>query len=429
MASPTRVPHLALNWHPAPDLVITHASGCEMFDAHGRRLLDFTAGIGVVNTGHCHPKVVAAIEQQARALLHSQSYIALHPPILNLAEKLAAVSPGAIDTFFFVNSGSEAVEAGLRLARSASGRPNIIAFQGGFHGRTAGAMTLTTSNATYRSGALPFISGVYYAPFPRPFRHLISEEEATARCLLAVQEMLGTQTRPEHTAAFVIEPVQGEGGIHVAPDAFLQGLREICTQHGILLVSDEIQAGCGRTGKMFAIEHAGVEPDVILIGKGIGSGLPLAAMGTSQALMDQVPYGSQGGTYNGNAVACAAAVATLQVLDEEGLIPAACGKGDYLLEKLHSLAAQFPEMSLDVRGRGLMVALEVRHANHSPASSAVEAIHARCRSAGLLLLASGQDSNVIRMTPPLVVTEFEIDEAVDILAGAFDAVLAKGGPE
>ncbi len=423
MANPVRVPHLALNWHPAGDLVITHANGCEMYDTNGRRHLDFTAGIGVVNTGHCHPRVVAAIEGQARALLHSQSYIALHPPILNLAKKLASVSPGAIDTFFFVNSGSEAVEAGMRMARSATGRPNIIAFQGGFHGRTAGAMTLTTSNATYRSGALPFISGVYYAPFPLPFRHRIPADEAAARCLQAIEDMLGTQTRPEHTAAFVIEPIQGEGGIHVAPDAFLQGLRAICDRHGILLISDEIQAGCGRSGRMFAIEHAGVAPDVILIGKGIGSGLPLAAMGTSRALMDRVPYGSQGGTYNGNAVACAAALATLEVIEEEGLVQAACKMGAHLLSRLMALASQFPGMSLDVRGRGLMAAVEIRHADHRPATAEVESIHARCRKNGLLLLASGQEANIIRMTPPLVVTRAEIDEAVDTLSAAFDAVL------
>lgn len=424
MAQLKRIPHLSLNWHPAGDIVITRAKGCEMFDAQGYRYLDFTAGIGVVNTGHCHPKVAKAIEQQAHSLLHSQSYIALHPPILELAEKLAAITPEPIDTFFFCNSGSEAVEAGLRLARSATGRSNIIAFQGGFHGRTAGAMTLTTSNALYRSGALPFIPGVFYAPFPRPFRDGISEAEASERCLDTLRYMLKTQSRPEHTAALIIEPVQGEGGIHVAPDVFLKGLRQICNEHGIMLISDEIQAGFGRTGRMFSMEHAGVVPDIILMGKGIASGLPLAAMGASEKDMDQVPYGSQGGTYNGNAVACAAAVATLEVFEEEDLLERAAAQGAYLKEKLFQITAHFPKCRLDVRGRGLMVALEIMQEDGKPATQNVSAIFERCRAHGLLLLASGPDSNVVRMTPPLVVTKKQIDEAIDVLAAALDAVIA-----
>ncbi|MCP5096355.1 MAG: aminotransferase class III-fold pyridoxal phosphate-dependent enzyme [Chloroflexi bacterium] len=424
MATLKRVPHLSLNWHPAGDLVIARAEGCEMFDSDGRAYLDFMAGIGVVNTGHCHPTVVTALEQQARCLLHSQSYIALHPPILELAQKLAEVTPAAIDTFFFCSSGSEAVEAGLRLARSATGRPNIIAFQGGFHGRTAGAMSLTTSNATYRSGALPFIPGIYFAPFPRQFRHRISEAEATTRSLQAINELLQTQTRPEHTAAIVIEPVQGEGGIVPAPAAFLQGLRELCDTHGILLISDEIQAGFGRTGRMFAIEHAGVEPDIILMGKGMASGLPLAAIGAPEAIMDKAPYGSQGGTYNGNALACAAAVATLEAFDADGLVKQAADNGAYLLQKLVSVTDHFSSFNIDVRGKGLMVAVELLRADGSAAGSEVEAVIARCRAQGLLLLSCGPASNIIRMTPPLVVTQEQIDTAVAILAAALDGVLA-----
>ncbi|MCP4419195.1 MAG: aspartate aminotransferase family protein, partial [Chloroflexi bacterium] len=329
-----RTPHLALNWSPADDIVIVNAKGCEMFDANGRRYLDFMAGIGVVNTGHCHPQVVQAIEKQARSLLHSQSYIALHPPILELAEKLANLAPGNIDSFFFCNSGSEAVEAGLRLARSATGRLNIIAFQGGFHGRTAGAMSLTTSNALYRSGALPAMPGVFFAPFPRAFRHQISEAESSRRCLQALREMLQTQTLPQHTAAMIIEPVQGEGGIVPAPKEFLQGLRQICDEHGILLIADEIQAGFGRTGYTFAIEYADIIPDIILMGKGMASGIPLAAMGAPEAIMDQAPYGSQGGTFNGNPVACAAASATIDVFLAESLPEQAKQQGAYLLGKL-----------------------------------------------------------------------------------------------
>ncbi len=419
-----RIPHLALNWSPAGDIIITHAEGCEMFDADGKRYLDFLAGIGVVNTGHCHPKVVKAIQEQAGHLLHSQSYLALHPPIMELGHKLAEIMPGAIDTFFFCNSGSEAVEAGMRLARSATSRPNIIAFQGGFHGRTAGAMSLTNSNAQYRTGALPFMSGVFFAPFPRVFRHRISEAEATARCLRSLRELMQTQSLPEHTAAMVIEPVQGEGGIVPAPDAFLQGLREICDEYGILLVADEIQAGFGRTGRMFAVEHSGVEPDIILLGKGIASGLPFAAIGAPEAIMDKAPSGSQGGTYNGNALACAAAAASVQVLMDEDLPGQAEEKGTYLLDKLREVTSQFGSTQMDVRGRGLMVAVEMMRADGSPATDEANAIFARCREQGLILLNCGPESNVVRMTPPLVVTREQIDEAVNILAAALDAVFS-----
>lgn len=422
MTALRRTPHLSLNWHPAGDLLIGRAFGCEMFDVQGRRYLDFTAGIGVVNTGHCHPKVVAAIERQARLLLHSQSYIALHPPILTLAERLAALTPGNIDTFFFCNSGSEAVEAGMRLARSATGRPNVIAFQGGFHGRTAGAMTLTTSNAQYRAGALPFIPGVFYAPFPRPFRRGLSEEAETQRCLQALRELLQTQTRPEDTACLVIEPVQGEGGVHVAPDGFLQALRALCDEHGMLLISDEIQAGFGRTGKMFSIEHAGVQPDVLLMGKGLASGLPVAAMGAPEALMDRVPYGSQGGTFNGNALGCAAAVATLDVFAEEGLVERARERGAYLQERLRAAAARFPSLRVDVRGRGLMLGMEILDGEGHPAGALVERLQARCRAEGLLVLSAGAEGNVVRLTPPLVVTCAQIDEAVDVLTAALDSL-------
>ncbi len=418
MAEIKRIPHLALNWSPSGDIVITRAIGCEMFDTEGRRYLDFMSGIGVVNTGHCHPKVVKAIEEQVRCLLHSQSYIALHPPLIELAQQLATLMPGAIDTFFFCNSGSEAVEAGVRLARSATGRSNIIAFQGGFHGRTAGAMSLTSSNAQYRSGALPFMPGVFFAPFPHAFRHQISEAEATTRSLQAVRELLQTQTRPEHTAAMVIEPVQGEGGIVLAPSSFLAGLREICDEHGILLIADEIQAGFGRTGRMFAIEHAEVQPDIILLGKGIASGLPMAAIGAPEAIMDKAPYGSQGGTYNGNAVACAAAVATIKVLVDEDLPGRAKVQGAYLLSKLGEIAACYSSNQIDVRGRGLMVAIEIMKANGEPAAAEVQSIIDQARANGLFLLSAGPESNIIRMTPPLVVTSEQIDEAVAIFGEA-----------
>ncbi len=424
MAELTRIPHLSLNWSPAGDVIITQAQGCEMFDTNGKRYLDFLSGIGVVNTGHCHPKVVEAIVAQAQSLIHSQSYLALHPAIIKLGRLLTEITPGEIDSFFFCSSGSEAVEAGMRLARAATGRNNIIAFQGGFHGRTAGAMSLTTSNASYRSGALPFMPGVFFAPFPRVFRHQLTEAEATERCLQALRELLLTQSRPEHTAAMVIEPVQGEGGIVSAPDAFMQGLRELCNTHGIMLIADEIQAGFGRTGRMFAVEHSGVTPDIILLGKGIASGLPFAGIGAPETIMDKAPSGSQGGTYNGNALGSAAAVASIEVLLEENLPQQSADKGEYFRDKLREITSQFGANQMDVRGRGLMIAIEMMKADGTPATAEANTIMARCREHGVIMLNCGPESNVVRMTPPLVVTHAEIDEVVDIFAAALDAAFS-----
>ncbi len=418
-----RYPHLALNWAPAGDIVIEHASGCELFDQQGRRYLDFTSGISVTNVGHCHPEVVRAIQEQAGRLLHSQSYIALYPPLLELAAQLAAITPGRIDTFFFCNTGAEAVEAGLRLARTVTGRPNIVCFQGGFHGRTAGAMSVTTSNALYRAGALPSIPGVYVAPFPRAFRDQISEEVAGQRCLDALRLLLQTQTAPDQTAALLIEPVQGEGGFLPAPRGFLGGLRRICDQYGILLIVDEIQSGFGRTGKMFAIEHAGVVPDMILLAKGIAAGMPLAALGASQSLMDQAPYGSQGGTYNGNPVACAAATATIDVLVSEDLPARAARQGAYLRQRLEEITAPYGKRRIDIRGPGLMVAIELLDSAGHAASREAREVIAHCRTNGLLTISAGPETNVIRLMPPLVITESQIDEAVNILRAALERCL------
>ncbi len=428
MSETDRVPHLSRNWHPAGDLVVARAHGCELFDEQGKRYLDFMAGIAVVSTGHCHPHVVAAVREQAGRLIHSQSYLGLHRPILRLAAALAPLAPGPIDTFFFCSSGSEAVEAAVRLARSITGRPNVIAFQGAFHGRTAGAMSLTTSNATYRSGALPPMPGVFFAPYPRPFRHGITAAEAARRCLQALRELLQHQTRPEHTSALIVELVQGEGGLIPAPPEFLRGLRALCDEHGMLFIADEIQTGAGRTGRMFACEHTGLQPDIVTVGKGLCSGFPMGIMGTAQALMDQAPNGSQGGTFNGNALACAAGVATLEVMEAEGLPQRAAEQGAYLqrvlrqLQQRHAPGKNAPWGIGDVRGLGLMVGVELTATDRAPATEQARAVVQRCRADGLILIASGPDANVVRWTPPLVVSRAQIDEGAAIFAQALGAV-------
>ncbi len=399
-----RTPHLALNWSPADDIVVVNAKGCEMFDANGRRYLDFMAGIGVVNTGHCHPQVVQAIEKQARSLLHSQSYIALHPPILELAEKLAKLAPGDIDSFFFCNSGSEAVEAGLRLARSATGRANIIAFQGGFHGRTAGAMSLTTSNALYRSGALPAMPGVFFAPFPRAFRHQISEAESSRRCLQALREMLKTQTLPQHTAAMVIEPVQGEGGVCRPDPEYLKAVRHLCDKTGTLLIFDEIQTGIGRTGKLFAYQHFGIEPDIMTLAKALANGLPIGAMLAREHIAEAFGYGAHASTFGGGPVITVAALAVLKLIEEEKIVNRCFEIGNYFFRRLEELKAKY-DIVEQVRGLGLLLGLKLK-VQGAPIVTA-------CMENGFLI--NCVQNNILRFIPPLIIKKKEIDDLIRCL--------------
>ncbi len=347
--------HLSEVWFRTTDLDVVSGSGCIVRTAAGDEYLDFTAGIAVVSTGHCHPRVVAAIREQAGRMVHAQLNCYRSPLSEQLADRLAGITPAGVESFFLSNSGAEATEAAVKLARHATGRPNIVVVQGGFHGRTYLTMAMTTSKVGVRAGYQPLPAGVFVTAFPRPFAWDVDDEAATDRALGDLRNLLATQTAPSETAAVVLEPVLGEGGYLPAPFAFVQGVREICAQHDILFVADEVQTGFARTGRMFAVEHAGIEPDVIIMAKGIASGFPISAIGARPDLMARWPVGAHGGTYGGNPIGCAAALATIDVILDEQLAHNAEARGSELREGLRALQARHDGLA-DVRGLGLMVA-------------------------------------------------------------------------
>lgn len=411
-------------WTRYTPIIAAKGEGCYIYDLDGTRYLDFTCGIGVTNTGHCHPKVVEAIRQQAGLLLHGQVNIIYHRPLLELVSELKTIVPPAIDGFFFSNSGAEAVEGAMKLARQATGRPNVIVFQGSFHGRTVGTMSLTTSKTIYRAGYQPLMPGVFVAPYPYAYRYGWDEEKTSEWCLEELEFLLTTQTAPNETAAVLMEPVLGEGGYVVPPKSFIQGVRKICDQYGILLIVDEIQSGFGRTGRWFAHEHFGITPDVMTVAKGLASGLPLSGVFSRMELMKKWIPGSHGGTYGGNAVAAAAAVATIQTIREENLLENAWERGVQLQTGLRHLQEEFPIIG-DVRGLGLMVGSEIRDEKRRPdKATAKEIVHA-CLDRKLMLLTCGPWDNTIRWIPPLVVTKEQIDESLNIFESALKNVVAK----
>ncbi len=399
----------------ATPVLVERGEGVRLYDSDGRQYLDFTAGIGVTSTGHCHPRVVHAAQDQVGKLIHGQYTTVMHQPLLTLTERLSQVLPPGLDSLFYANSGSEAVETALRLARQATGRPNIVVFQGSFHGRTIGAASLTTSGSRFRSGFAPLMGGVHVAPFPFAYRYGWDVETATEFALDELDYLFATQSPPNDTAAFFVEPVLGEGGYVPANTEFLAGLRERADAHGILLVLDEIQTGCGRTGRFWGHDHFDVRPDVVITAKGLASGFPLSAIAASAELMQQGWPGSQGGTYGGNAVACAAAIATLEVIEEEGLVANAAKMGERLLTGAREVAAAHAGIG-DVRGLGLMVGSEFTDANGKPDTAAAQAVQRAAAQRGLLLLMCGAHMNVVRMIPALVVTESDVDEALQLWA-------------
>ncbi|WUI02342.1 aminotransferase class III-fold pyridoxal phosphate-dependent enzyme [Spirillospora sp. NBC_00431] len=406
----------------ATPVLAERGEGVYLYDTEGRRHLDFTAGIGVTNTGHCHPRVVEAAQNQVGKLIHGQYTTVMHEPLLRLTEALGDVLPEGLDSLFFLNSGSEAVEASIRLARHATGRQNIVVFHGSFHGRTMGAAALTTAGTKFRAGIGPLMPGAAIAPFPQAFRYGWSEEEATTFALRELDYLLVTASPASDTAAFVVEPVLGEGGYIPAPPAFLDGLRERADRHGILLIMDEVQTGYGRTGRFWGYEHSAARPDILVTAKGLASGFPLSAIAAPTALMEQARPGSQGGTYGGNAVACAAALATLRVVQDEDLVGNAARQGARLNDGLRKVAADHPAIG-DVRGLGLMQAAEFTTPDGEPDAAAAQRAHKAAADRGLLLLTCGAYGNVVRMIPPLVVTESQIDDGLGLWSAAVaDAV-------
>ena len=405
----------------ATPVLAERGEGVYLYGEDGRRYLDFTAGIGVTSTGHCHPRVVEAVREQAGKLIHGQYTTVMHRPLLTLSERLSEVLPQGLDSLFYVNSGSEAVEAALRLTRHATGRPNVMVFHGSFHGRTIGAASMTTSATKFRAGFAPLMGGVVVSPFPTAYRYGWSEEEATAFALRELDYTLQTLTAPAETAAFFVEPVLGEGGYVPANTAFMHGLRERADKHGILLVVDEVQTGFGRTGRFWGHDHFDVRADVLITAKGLASGFPLSAIAASKDLMAKAWPGSQGGTYGGNAVACAAALATLDVVQSEGLVENAATQGARLREGLAKVAADVSAIG-DVRGLGLMLGSEFVDKDGAPDPATAARVQQAASAAGLLLLTCGAAGNVVRMIPPLVVNADQIDEGLALWREAVGAV-------
>jgi 4-aminobutyrate aminotransferase len=405
--------HLSNVWFKVTDLQVASGRGCRVTTVDGVEYLDFAAGIAVNSTGHCHPKVTAAIAEQAGRFIHAQVNVFTHDLLEPLAAKLAELAPGAIDTFFFANSGAEITEAAVKLAKQVTKRPNTIVFSGSFHGRTHLAMAMTTSKTVYRAGHAPLPSGVYVAPFPDPLA--ADPDAAIDEALAGLDHLLLTQTAPSETAAMILEPVLGEGGYIPAPQAFLEGLVERCRAHGILFIADEVQSGFGRTGKMFAVDHFGIEPDIICMAKGIASGFPFSALGTRRELDDQWPKGSHGGTYGGNPIGCAAALATIEVMSEPGFLENVRARGEQLSDALRELQSQHPDLR-QIRGPGLMVASSFA----DPAR--VPAIIGHClREGRVILMNAGTYGRDIRWMPPLVVSADEIDEGVQAFTSALKA--------
>lgn len=406
----------------ATPVLAARGEGVYLYDEDDRRYLDFTAGIGVTSTGHCHPRVVEAAQRQVGTLIHGQYTTVMHRPLLQLTERLGEVLPAGLDRMFYVNSGSEAVEASVRLARQATGRQTIVAFHGGFHGRTMGAGALTTSGVKVRAGIGPMMPGVAFSPFPETYRHGWSETEAVRFALAELDQLLLTVTSPKDTAAFIVEPVLGEGGYIPTPPEFLEGLRERADHHGILLIADEVQTGVGRTGKFWGHQHSTITPDILITAKGIASGFPISGIAASAELMGKAWPGSQGGTYGGNAVAAAAAVATLDVVRDEHLVDNSAEQGARLQEGLRKVAAEHPVIG-EVRGRGLMVGNEFTTADGRPDTTTATRAHAAAAERGLLLLTCGPAGNVVRMIPPLIVTAEQVDDGVALWAEAVSAAV------
>jgi 4-aminobutyrate aminotransferase len=416
------IQNLSPVWSRIFSIEVDHAKGCYLYDLNGNKYLDFTCGIGVTNTGHCHPQVVEAIQKQASLLIHGQANLVIHKPMLELVSELKKVVNPVIDGFFFTNSGAEAVEGAIKLARHATGRPNIIVFQGSFHGRTIGTMSLTTSKTVYRTGYQPLMAGVFVAPYPYSYRYGWNDKETTQWCLNELEFIFLSQTAPQETAGILIEPVLGEGGYVVPPTEFLSGLRDVCDHYGIMLIVDEIQSGFGRTGKWFAQEHFDLTPDIMTVAKGIASGLPLSGVFSRLDLMRKWQTGTHGGTYGGNAVACAAAVATIKAMREGKMIENAQLRGMQLINHLQRLQLDYPNIG-DVRGLGLMIGVEFQTADRKPDKTTTKAVVQACFEKNLVLLTCGTYDNVIRWIPPLIVTEHQIEDAIEIFADSLKSVI------
>ncbi len=400
------------------EICVEKAKGMFVLGTDGKTYMDFSSGLATTNIGHCHEAVVKAAKEQLERFIHSGCIYYCESQAL-LAEKLSRIAPEGIDMFFFSNSGAEAVEGAIKLARCATGRQGIIAFTGGFHGRTMGAVSLTTSSAKYRRHYHPLLPSVYHAPYPFCHHCFLGKKRDTCavECFQYLKKMLRHQISPEEVACVIIEPVLGEGGYSVPPADYMKMLRELCEKEGIMFIADEVQTGFGRTGKWFACEHFGIKPDIITMAKGIASGFPLSAVGASTEIMSKWPPGAHGTTFGGNPVSCAAACATIDTIESDGLLENAGKVGAYALERLKSLQKKRPFIS-DVRGLGLMIGIEICKEDGSPDTERMKGILRNCLKNGLVIVECGIDRNIARLMPPLIVTEIEMAKALDIFEEA-----------
>jgi 4-aminobutyrate aminotransferase len=410
-------------YHRYSDLVVETAEGAHLHTVDGRDVLDFGCGIGVTSLGHRHPAVVAAVHEQVDRLWHT-SVTAFHPKMIDAAGALVAITPPSLDQVFLTNSGAEAVEGAMKLSRRATGRSEIIAFVGGFHGRTYGALSLTASKAAYRRGMGPLLPGIHHIRYPYCFRYCT--HPAGGPCDLVERELallFSTTTAPDTVAAIIVEPVQGEGGYVVPPASFMPMLRRVCDEHGIMLVADEVQSGFGRTGRMFAVDHWGVEPDIMCLAKALGNGMPIAALVARHNVMRAWHEGEHGTTYGGNAVACAAAIAVIETLISDHLPERAARLGRHVMERARGWQSELPALA-DVRGLGLMIGLEFMQ-DGKPAADLVDRIAANALARNLLVLSCGIDGNVVRLIPPLTIPEAELDAGLDIFEAAVSEEVAR----
>jgi 4-aminobutyrate aminotransferase len=412
----TLVPRVIGRYTP---VFVDHAEGIYVWDRNGQRYMDFTSGIAVVNAGHCHPRVVEAIRNQAGKIIHAQQNILLHEPMLDAAAELTATLPSTLNQVFWANSGAEAIEGALKLAKIATRRPAVIAMRGAFHGRTHAAMSVTSSRAKVRGHYEPLLASTYYAPYPYYYRSPFGSAPAEADdyYLSELNSLFDTMVMPDDVAAILVETIAGEGGYLVPSSRWLQEVRNICDEHGIMLVLDEIQTGVGRTGTMWGFEHFGVVPDIMTVAKGIASGLPVSAVVANKSTMDKWPPGAHGGTYGANAVGTAAAAETLRVMRDEHLPENAAEIGDVLAQGLREIQAKHPVIG-EVRGLGLMLAVEFVDEDGNPNPGAVAKVMERCLAENVLLINCGTYDQAIRVIPPLVIDRQQAKEFLTIFENA-----------
>ncbi len=417
------VPRGVFTYHP---IYPASGSGATITDIEGNTYLDFAGGIGTMNVGHSHPAVIAAAQAQLELFTHTCAHVLTPPLYIELARRLAEITPGDFEKkTLLVNSGAEAVENAIKIARAATGRTAVIAFENSFHGRTNLALALTGKVRPYRANFGPFAPDIHLVPYADCYHSATREGEDCGAWRSTLERFFSTRVAAEQVAAMIVEPVQGEGGFIVPPGDFLPGLREICTRHGIVLIIDEVQTGFGRTGRMFAVEHSGVDPDLLLTAKSLAAGLPLAAVVGRAEMMDAPLPGGLGGTYGGNPVACAVALAVIEVFEREGLVERAQHLGQMALERMRGWR-EHVELIGDVRGLGAMVAMELvrDRQRKTPASAEAAAMLVEARKRGLILIKAGLNDNVIRLLMPLVTTDDEMTRGLDIIEESLAAVSA-----